>query len=41
MKFKFRILIFIFTTYLLISLSFADEVYIDREIKPRVLELVN
>ena len=41
MKFKFKIVIFIFITCLLTSLCFAGEVYIDRQIKPKVLELIN
>ena len=41
MKFRFKIVIFIFTIYLLTSLCFADRIYIDHKIKPKILELIN
>ena len=41
MKFRFKIVIFIFTIYLLTSLCFADRIYIDHQIKPKILELIN
>ena len=41
MNFKFRIIIFIFTIYLFTSLCFAERIYIDHKIKPRILKLIN
>ena len=40
MRFKFKIAILIFTIYLLTTFCFASEVYIDREIRPKVIELI-
>ena len=40
MKFKFKIIIFIFTIYLFTSLCFAERIYIDHKIKPRILKLI-
>jgi phosphatidylserine/phosphatidylglycerophosphate/cardiolipin synthase-like enzyme len=40
MKFKFKIAILIFAIHLLTVLCFAGEIYIDREIKPKLIELI-
>jgi len=42
MKFKFKIIVFAFIIHLLVILFCeAGEIYIDRQIKPKVIELIN